>query len=135
MRVVLVGGPRSGKSTLARKMGLKHYCTDPLSLVKEPLEGVEYLPEGLEWGEDSEYVATSWLGKDNAVIEGVGTVRALRKWMETNEEMPCDCILYLCDKVVERTDGQQTMAEGVETIWNEIADYYKNIATKIRITP
>ena len=126
MRVLIIGGPRSGKSVLASRMGLKHYCTDPISLVKEPMKNVTYLPEGLEWGKDSEYVVKNWFTQDNCVIEGVGVARALRKF---TGDKPCDRIIILKDKhpFTDRTDGQEVMAKAVLTIWGEVADKYRSI--------
>jgi len=128
MRVFIIGGPRSGKTTmaafLAKRHKLAHYCTDPLSLVKEPTDGVKYLPEGLYWGEDSDYIVSQWFPLDNVIIEGVGLARALRKFKGEN---PCDHIVVLPDAVVERTTGQEVMAKGVMTVWSEVSSKYKHL--------
>lgn len=131
MRIAIIGGPRSGKSTLAaqlsRKHGYSHFCADPKSLVKEPLPNVTYLPEGLKWGQDSEFVCAEWFKNTNCIIEGVGVVRALRKWGEFYQGNPVDQIVVMPDAVVERNFGQEQMAKAVSTIWKEIEMKYKGI--------
>jgi len=131
IRIVIVGGPRSGKSTLASKLGVPHFCTDPKSLVKDVQPNTTYLPEGLDWGKDSEFVCSNWFTKNESwVIEGVGAVRALRKWVHKNMgQPPCDKIVVLREKYpgVTRNDGQEAMNKAVMTVWNEVADKFKDL--------
>ncbi len=126
MRVVILGGPYSGKSTYAGTYGLPVYCTDPKSLVRNPKDNVTYLPEGLGWSEGSEYVAKNWLTKPGDwVIEGTGAVRALRKF---NGNKP-DVILYFANShpSQELLPGQVAMAISVSSIWEEVKAKYAPI--------
>jgi len=132
-RIIIIGGPRAGKSTLAaqqaKKLKWPHYCTDPRSLVKDPLDNVTYLPEGLEWSEASQYVCDHWFSKPGPwIIEGVGTVRALRKWRAQYNE-PCDIIVCMFDThpKAQRIDGQERMAKAVQTIWQEIVPRWMHL--------
>ncbi len=130
MRVILVGGPRRGKSTYARElraMGIPTFCTDALSMVKDPEDGVTYLPEGLEWSEASQYVADNWFTKPGRwCIDGVATARALRKW--PGDGMPADKIVIFTDPMCETSKGQEAMAKGVVKVWLEVADRFAPIA-------
>lgn len=129
MTMIIVGAPRSGKSTLARELrglGYRTYCTDPLSLVKDPEQQVTYLPEGLDWSEGSRFVADQWLPlKGQVVIEGVGTVRALRKLLEDGRSHVLNdaTIVRLTrqfDCAVTKA-GQRSMAKAIDSIWAEIS--------------
>jgi hypothetical protein len=124
MKHIVIGGPRTGKSTYARMLraqGIKTYCTDPKSLVKEPEDDVEYLPEGLDWSEGSQYVADNWLDKENVCIEGVATVRALRKYIDKHSGLPKGANVVTLDRQHgEPTKGQVSMKKGVDKIWKEI---------------
>jgi hypothetical protein len=127
MRVVIIGGPRSGKSTMASKYS-NHYCTDPKSLVKDILPSAQYLPEGLKWGDDSQFICDNWFTmRGSWIIEGVGAVRALRKW--DKQYHPCDVIVVLKDKhpLATRSDGQEAMSKAVMNIWYSIEMRYRNI--------
>jgi hypothetical protein len=95
-RVIIVGGPRRGKSTMANQLafGASAYpkpgprvpirCGDPLSKVKDPLPGVEYLPEGIPISGDdgaAQWVADNWFTLPGPwVCEGWVMARALRRW-------------------------------------------------------
>ena len=132
IRKIVIGGPRCGKSTFASLSGLPVFCADPVSLVKDPIDGVTYLPEGLTWSEGSEYVAKEWFKMQGPwIIEGVAVVRALRKWKTENSYFPCDEIIYFTQKhpSATRNEGQSAMAKSVYTIWKEIEDHYKSITT------
>lgn len=138
-RVIIVGGPRRGKSTLAQKLVLgfpqcPHRCGDPLSKVKEPLPGVEYLPEGIPISGDdgaAQWVADNWFAKPGPwVCEGWVMARALRRWLSTNyphaalygaTEPPCDRVLVLDRPAfTEELKGQASMHKAVMTVWNQI---------------
>src|ERR1044072_6889457 len=98
-RIIIVGGPRTGKSSLAetlRPHGYEIFCGDPLSKVKEPRKGVTYLPEDLDWSEGSAYVADHWFSMQGPfVLEGQIMARALRKYAMAHEGMPADRIFVL----------------------------------------
>jgi broad-specificity NMP kinase len=98
MRVCIVGGPRTGKTTLASTM------LDPLH--------TDDLIGALDWSAVSEIIATQWMSKSGPwVIEGVALVRALRKWLERNAAgKPCDRVIVL------RTPEPQLRKRGVEVV-------------------
>jgi hypothetical protein len=109
-RVVVGGGPRVGKSTLARKLandGRPVRCTD---------EGID-----LGWSKASEHVAT-WLDATGPwIVEGVAVARALRKWLASHPDgRPCDLLLGSSVPRADRTPGQVTMGKGCETVLAEI---------------
>ncbi|HET6886637.1 MAG TPA: hypothetical protein VFH87_01815 [Candidatus Udaeobacter sp.] len=132
MRTIIVGGPRTGKSTMASRLGAPVYCTDPLSKVKEPLERVTYSPDELDWGEDSDWITNHWLPQRGPwTIEGHATARVLRKYYEKcrlgiGEETapPCDRIIVLTRQYYWN-EGQRRMHEGVMTVWNGIKYHYE----------
>jgi len=130
MKRVLVGGPRSGKSTYAKKLrehNIPTYCTDSKSMVKDLEDGVIYLPEGLSWSEASQFVVDHWFPMRGPwCIEGVGTVRALRKFLAAGGK-PNFTVTYFSkqyDHAVTK-EGQKTLAKGVETVWREIEEQLK----------
>lgn len=135
MRIVIVGGPRRGKSTLARTLGLPIFCGDPRSKVKDPEDGVTYLPEGLNYAGDSG--AAAWvsgnifLGMPGPwVFEGHVAARALRRMLAGGWKAfgPKDKIIVLAGPArCESTKGQETMHRGVMTVWEEIAHNFKAI--------
>ena len=133
MRTIIVGGPRCGKSTLAATLGAPVYCGDPRSKVKQPLTGVEYLPEGLPFAGDSG--SSAWIGRNWFAMPGPWTLeghvmaRALRRWARTHQGMPCDRIIVLREPhpAAEVSSGQRAMGVGVLTVWDEIAHRFAGI--------
>lgn len=120
-----------GKSTYASELGIPVFCADPKSLVKIKRDNVTYLPENLNWSQQSQYVASQWFNMPSPwVIEGVGVVRALRKWVDSYPNVkPADQILYFTNKhpSVIRSTGQEAMEKSIATIWGGINMYYKSI--------
>lgn len=111
-RILIAGGPRVGKTTLAAGMrsvlGIVPRSTDDL---------IGRFP----WSDASAEVAR-WLEEPGPwVVEGVAVPRALRKWLEANAEgLPADALWFSTRPKVDRTPGQITMAKGVASVWAEV---------------
>jgi dephospho-CoA kinase len=116
MRTLIIGAPKTGKTTMANEAfsGIPIYHTD--DLIK------------LGWSEASEAVAR-WMEREGPwCIEGVAIPRALRKWFATHpnkEDTPCDTIFVLTEPHIELTSQQQNMAAGMLTVWREMVPQLK----------
>lgn len=123
-RIVIAGGPKSGKTSLAVEMrcaGANVSHSDTL------LE--------LPWSEQS-LVVSRWFDELGPwVIEGVTVTRALRKWLSRNPEgKPCDRVIYLTGSRIQLSVGQERMKKGVDTVWSEIEGEleYRGVILDIR---
>lgn len=111
-RTVIIGGPKTGKTTLATELaeqthGIVRHTDDLMKL---------------DWSAASA-VASEWFDLPYDVIEGVMAVRALRKWLKRNAKgKPCDKILYLTKIHVPLTHGQRSMTKSIATIFEGIYD-------------
>lgn len=136
-RVGIVGGPRTGKSTLARRMSATAerpcpiLCTDPRGLVKDVEVGVEYVPNQFaEWSAASQYVAEVFLVRPGPwVLDGVGLPRALRKWrtLHPGKAPPLDKLIVLTVARRELLPGQDRMTKGVMSVLGELDDWLAGI--------
>jgi hypothetical protein len=81
----------------------------------------------MSWSEASEQVS-KWIEKDGSwIIEGVAIGRALRKWaIRNSSSKPSDRIIYLDDPKVELIEGQERMAKGCRTVWDEVEGILEN---------
>jgi len=112
-RILIAGGPRTGKTTeglkLARALGCRLRSTDDL------------IPEG--WSASS-LIASKWFDLPGPwVIEGVAVVRALRKWLTLHpdgERIPADLLLWHAVPFRELSEGQDRLAKGCITVMNSI---------------
>jgi hypothetical protein len=111
-RIVIIGPPRSGKTTLALDMGTKTEV--------EVLHTDDKI--GLGWSECSEWIAEHWLTPPGPwIVEGVAAVRALRKWLAAgHEEKPCDLVIHVREPKVALSKGQASMAKGCAKVWAEV---------------
>lgn len=151
-RIVIVGGPRCGKSRLARALrakGFPTFCGDPIDKVKEPEAGVTYLAEGMGMeSESSRYIVDHWLPMPGPwVLEGHIMARVLRKWLEDynktrgvgdyvmGDAFPCDRIVVFEEQHPDSdfTMKQLSMHKGViGKTWREIEDYFEGMTTTVR---
>lgn len=122
VRLVIAGGPKTGKTTLANTMSADVLHTDDLI--------------GLGWVSARDAIAAR-LGPDApAVIEGVQAVRGLRQWLREHPEgRPCDELIWLERPKVARTEGQAIMARGIETVLREIEPELLRRGVRIRRAP
>jgi hypothetical protein len=111
-RILITGGPRTGKSTLGRELD-PHY-----------LETDQPYREGKAWSDVSDHVSY-WFDRPGPwVIEGVAVPRALRKWLRRNVDprfRPCDRVILLSHAHVPLKPGQHRMAIEVGKVWAEVA--------------
>ncbi len=119
-RVVIAGGPRRGKSTIAEKLasdGRRYHHGEEL---KDRPEWAG-LTEDEKWSAGSQ-LASEWLDEQGSwVCENVAMARALRKWLKRNPEgKPADVVVHLSGEVVDTVPGQEGMATGCETVWRQI---------------
>ena len=112
-RILIAGWPRTGKTTLAAKLGAE------LGIPVRHTD--DAIPLG--WSEASLAVST-WFEDEGAMIcEGVAIPRALRKWLDRNPEgKPAD-VLYWSDVPREALSiGQTSMGKGCTKVLDEIRD-------------
>jgi len=134
MRILIIGWPKTGKTTLAKKMAaelnLEHRCTDPQKLC-DP--GVTGIPDSLDWSGGSAYVVEKLFGRPNSIIEGVAIPRALRKWKESNpnKPLPFDRIIHLKTVHTDLVKGQVAMGKGIDTVLRGILPWMPKIEVQL----
>ncbi|HEY3496018.1 MAG TPA: hypothetical protein VGK73_15075 [Polyangiaceae bacterium] len=119
--MVIAGGPRSGKSHLAQALlrdGQRLH--DGEELVDRP----EWagLDQEAKWSAGS-LLASEWLDEPGPwICENVAMARALRKWLLRNPTggLPADLFIQLDTQAADRVPGQQRMAVGCLSVWNQI---------------
>lgn len=112
LRILVAGGPRTGKTTFAGKLAKEHGLTVRHT---DDLIGV------VDWSGASLKVA-GWMTQPGPwLIEGVAIGRALRKWLAANPlGKPADQVFWSNTARVPRDAGQEAMARGCETVWAEV---------------
>lgn len=111
-RIVILGAPRTGKTTLSLELEHQHGVA---AFHTDDLIGT------CDWSEASELVSRRFDRPGPWLIEGVAVVRALRKWLERHPTgTPCDEVVALWAPRVRLTLKQQAMADGTWTIWLDV---------------
>lgn len=113
MRVLICGGPRSGKTTLAAVIAAQLGCA--------PRSTDELIPTH-DWSEVSDEVARWFTGTSSPwVIEGVAVPRALRKWFAAHPgEPPADRVIWLDEPKVPLTGKQAAMRQACFTVMRQV---------------
>lgn len=110
-RLLIIGDPKTGKTTLARTISDGFRSTDSV------------MQTG--WSRASEIVATWFDDPGPWTIEGVAGARALRKWhaRHPDEPPPVDKVLRLTRTYEATSPGQDAMSRGIDTVFAEIKDW------------
>jgi hypothetical protein len=127
MRVLIAGGPRTGKTTLAEQLA---------AVSGAPVRHTDDLVGKLDWSAASSEVA-GWIEAPGPwIVEGVAVGRALRKWFAAHPEgAPADLIYWCLAPKVARSRGQITMAKGCLTVWGDIQPLLRARGVEIRDIP
>ncbi len=102
-RVAIAGGPRTGKTTLARAQKGR--------LILE----TDHLIRWFDWSELSEHVVRRCSQLDEFIVEGVRAAHALRKGLVV------DLVVWLDTPRAELSEGQKTLEKATRTVFEEWA--------------
>lgn len=138
-RIVVIGGPRTGKTTYATK--LARQLRVHLASTGKHTENPEGLVSVKNYGKVStdDYVdkysypdlpakVIEDLRKmDNFVLEGTQAARVLRRWLrEAPDEPKLDkTLVFLGRPWVKRNPRQEATAKGVKTVWRDLEPMLK----------
>lgn len=112
-QIVIVGGPHTGKTTLAGRLKEELQIENVMHSTDDLI--------GLGWSEASAEAAKWFSEPGDWIIEGVSTARALRKWLVANPNRPLAAdILVLDEAFTPLLRGQQTMTTGIHTVFRQI---------------
>lgn len=135
MSIVIVGGPKRGKTSLGRllasRLGLQHRCTDSQRFCRN----VMGTPDRLQYDEVSGWVAEHWLPQTGMLVEGVHAARALEKHLASRGAValsdalaPVTRVIYMVP-ALEPADrpGQRAQTTKVEKAMATLAPMLKNV--------
>lgn len=124
-QIVIVGGPHTGKTTLAGRL------KDELQIANVMHSTDDLI--GLGWSEASTAAAKWFDQSGDWIIEGVSTARALRKWLAANPTQTLNAeILVLNEAFTPLLRGQESMTTGVHTVFREIEPELQRRGARIR---
>jgi len=143
-RILVAGGPRVGKTTLAKRLALEEAAReargrgeiavgrDAEKIAAALLHHSDDLIEGREWSEQSDAVVELMNADGPWIIEGVTVVRALRKWLLANPGKPADVVYWSLASKVPLKHGQVQMASGCATIWLQVSEELAHREVEVR---
>lgn len=122
MKIVIGGGARCGKTSLAellaREHGLPVYHADDLI--------------HLGWSEASDAFADVIEYGRDGIYEGVAAVRALRKLLKRTRARPITRYIHLTFPRTSLTEGQRKMNVGIEVVHREIRSRLRDRGVELR---
>ncbi len=111
MKIVIAGGPRTGKSTFATRLNKE---------LNIPIVSTDnYIACG--WSEAPHEIINDIKDLDNYILEGVNCGRVIRKLNEKGLDICFDKVYYLGEPVVKyEKKGQESLAKGCKTVWLDV---------------
>ncbi len=115
MRIVVIGGPRTGKTTyatkLARQVGAHLASTGKRTENEAGLVSTDNYMRRANWKTLPDVVIKDLRGRENWVLEGTQAARVLRRWLrESPDEVKVDKVLVFNRAWVPRNPGQHGAA-------------------------
>lgn len=117
-RILIAGGPKCGKSTIAARLCDAMAGTGVLLMHTDDLMG-----DGFDWSAASLRVSEWFQSAAPWIIEGVSVPRALRKWFALrldSQEKPADVVYWSLAHKVPLSKGQVSMAKGCQTVFEQV---------------
>jgi hypothetical protein len=133
-RIVVIGGPRTGKTTyatkLAKQLGVHLASTGKRTEQPEGLASVknygkvstdDYVNR-YSYADLPSKVIADLRGMEDFVLEGTQAARVLRRWLREapNEPRVEKTLVFMGKPWVKRTPKQEATAKGVRTTWREL---------------
>jgi hypothetical protein len=111
-RSVIVGGPRSGKTSHASRAGERY---------QREVLWEDQTFRGKTRDQQAAGVASDINRSGEWIMEGCATVLGIRQWLADNPEREFPAaILYLRSPIQDRTEQHVRMAKGVHTVWEQV---------------
>lgn len=122
-RIIIIGGPNSGKSYYAEQISGRYSIDD--------VKYTDSLIETYSWEEIAEMVSNWFIAEAPWIICGMMCCRGLRYWFRYNNLIkPCDRIIFI-DRIVDRSTRQKAMFKVMNDIWNEILPEVKRRGIRV----
>jgi hypothetical protein len=143
-RIVITGGPRTGKTTLASTLWVDLAIETGMAqdsgarLVRHTDDLIDQCKHlGKEAWSEASRITSTWLDAPGPwICEGVAMSRALRKWRDSNSggPPPVDRVIYMIKPHEPLSAGQETMSKGVRTVHDGIEPWLREhgIVTEYR---
>lgn len=112
-KILILGVPRAGKSTLAEELQTK---------LDIPLVHIDQWVKDMPWSFVSDKVAEKLDTEGPWIMEGVAGIRGLRKWLLLHQGKPDCYIVWLSEPKVKLTAGQDNMRSGTLTIFKGVKE-------------
>lgn len=118
MRIIIAGGPKTGKTALSGVLSTRYGITD--------VRHTDSLREGRTWEAIVDQVSHWYDDEGPWIIEGVVTPHALVQWFTRNNfEKPADVVLFLEKGMEHRTPKQLSLAKGCMTVWKHVLPHLR----------
>lgn len=126
MKIIIAGGPRCGKSTLARTLGCPHvWATD--WLLDTFFE--RYAPGTMHKLADE---IVHWMARPGPwVIEGCPTILAIREWLHLTRQKPCDKLIWLDTPYEELNPARRQLLRMCDATFQDTHEWLHRLGVKI----
>jgi len=140
-RIVVIGGPRTGKTTyatkLAKQLGVHLGSTGKRTEQEDGLVSTDNYMKRADWKTLPDVIIKDLKDREDWVLEGTQAARVLRRWLKQAPDEPkIDKVLVFNRPWVVRNTGQEAMAKGVRTVLRDMMPLLKKAGITVEdMTP